>query len=368
MNFRLLIPISFLLLLFSSCNKDKEKETGPVTTGFDKQAMLVNMADHVILPAYQAYWNSVDSLRKAWTVFKNQSDIGNLQLLRSRFHEAYTLYQSCDLFEFGPAESLLFRANNNVFPADTIQILNNISSGTYNLQTLANLDAKGWPALDYLFYHPGYTDQELVGYFTNSPSAVKYAEDLIQELFIHSQTIVSGWVNTYREIFVNSLGTDVGSSIGYVINQLNFQLDYLKNAKLGIPLGKKSLGVIQPRQCEAYYSGYSLVYCKATLEAIEAIYLGQSQSGENGKGLDDYLDHLKVQYNGTTLNSAIITQFQKAREKLGGMQGPISLDVQQNFNQTDQAYAALVKLLVLLKTDMPSSLGVVITYQDGDGD
>jgi hypothetical protein len=28
----------------------------------------------------------------------------------------------------------------------------------------------------------------------------------------------------------------------------------------------------------------------------------------------------------------------------------------------------LVKLLVLLKTDMPSSLGVVITYQDGDGD
>ena len=28
----------------------------------------------------------------------------------------------------------------------------------------------------------------------------------------------------------------------------------------------------------------------------------------------------------------------------------------------------IVKLLVLLKTDAPSVLGIVITYQDGDGD
>jgi len=39
-----------------------------------------------------------------------------------------------------------------------------------------------------------------------------------------------------------------------------------------------------------------------------------------------------------------------------------------NPSVVDAAYVELQKQVVLFKTDMPSSLGVLITYQDNDGD
>lgn len=357
-----------LVLLFSFCRKENENEPAPPDSQFDKQGLLINLADQVIQPAYKSYQVDVDSLLKCWQRFTMQPEALTLQTLRLQFNSAYSAYQFCDLFEFGPAESLFFRSSCNVFPADTTQILNNIASGSYNLQALSNISARGWPALDYLFYRPGYADSSLVQLLATSAQHRKYVQDLLQDLSSRINSIVSGWASIYRSTFIASLGTDVGSSIGYVINQLNFQLDYLKNAKLGIPLGKKSLGIIQPRQCEAYYSGESLLYCINTLDAIENLYLGRNASGANGTGFDDYIEHLKITRNGGSLNVAIQEQFKVAHQKLQALQGPISQEVQVNYAATDAAYVELVKLLVLLKTDMPSGLGVVITYQDGDGD
>lgn len=366
--FRPIVFILPLIWLFSFCKKENETEPAPADAQFDKQAMLINLADQVIQPAYNRYQAEVDSLLSCWQSFTLQPEVLTLQSLRLQFNAAYSAYQSCDLFEFGPAESLLFRSSCNVFPADTTQIRNNISSGTYNLQSLSNISARGWPALEYLFYRPGYSDSSLVQLFATSAQQRKYTGDLLQDLSSRINSIVSGWASLYRSTFIASLGTDVGSSIGYVINQLNFQLDYLKNAKVGIPLGKKSLGIIQPRQCEAYYSGQSLLYCINTLNAIESLYLGRNASGSNGIGFDDYIEHLKITRNGSSLKAAIQEQFQLAHQKLQSLQGPISQEVQVNYAATDAAYVELVKLLVLLKTDMPSGLGVVITYQDGDGD
>jgi predicted lipoprotein len=176
-------------------------------------------------------------------------------------------------------------------------------------------------------------------------------------------SIIGTWNSSYRNTFVNSLSTDVGSSIGFLVNQVNFELDYLKNAKVGIPLGKKTLGISMPEKCEAYYGKQSVQYALETLKAIERVY-----NGGSGKGFDDYLDHLGAEYNGGSLNGAIQNQFSVAKSKLSAIPDPLSAQITSNPAIVDAAYAELMKLLVLLKTDMPSSLGVIITYQDGDGD
>jgi predicted lipoprotein len=222
--------------------------------------------------------------------------------------------------------------------------------------------------LEYLFYGNSSDEASIVGAFASSIERRKYGLVILADLSGKINSVLSAWKTTYRNTFINSLGTDVGSSIGYLINQMNFELDYLKNAKIGIPLGKKTLGIVQPTQCEVYYSGKSLDYAIETLKAIENLYLGRSVSGNNGKGFDDYLDHLEVMHGSETLNSAINKQFALAYTKLGNIQGAISEQVISNPTAVDAAYVELVKLLVLLKTDLPSSLGVVITYQDGDGD
>src|ERR1043165_94968 len=114
-------------------------------------------------------------------------------------------------------------------------------------------------------------------------------------------SVVSAW-DSYRSTFVNSLGTDIGSSIGFVINQINFELDYLKNSKIATPLGLRSGGTPLPDNSEAYYGGQSLQYALETLNTLQNVYAGKSFSGVNGTGFDDYLDHLGIKHLDGTLN------------------------------------------------------------------
>ncbi len=369
MKFKLTITLFVgLFLLLFACKKKENQSVEEPAASFDKQAMLVQMADELIIPAYDSFKTALDSLILVYDEFKLNPSLSGLQSVKTKYQKAYSNYQGCGLFEFGPAEAVIVRSNFNVFPTDTLQIAANISSGTYDLNLIANLDAKGLPALDYLFYSLSSDESLVVNAFSISAARRNYVSALLSDMSGRINTVLSAWKGSYRNTFIQSLGTDVGSSIGYLINQMNFELDYLKNAKIGIPLGKKTLGIVQPTQCEVFYSGKSLDYAIETLMAIENLYLGRSVKGNNGKGFDDYLEHLEVMYGSESLNAAINKQFALVFSKLNTLQGSISQQVIANPTALDAAYVELVKLLVLLKTDLPSSLGVVITYQDGDGD
>ncbi len=364
MNYKLFIAI--LVICLVSCRK-KGQEEEPVDP-YDKQALLTNMADNVILPNYNAFKLSLDSLINAYNTFKTSELQSDYQIVKQKLHAACVNYQRISPYEFGPAETVIVRMNFNVFPTDTAQIKSNISSGVYTLDAASNLDAKGFPSLDYLFYGNNQSESAMIQLFVNSANRKQYVTDLLNDMSVKLNTVINGWNTSYHNTFVNSLGTDVGSSIGFLVNQLNFELDYLKNAKIGTPLGKKTLGIAIPDKCEAYYGAQSLQYAYETLLAIENVYLGRSKSGINGEGFDDYLIHLRAEYNGVSLNDAINNQFAVCKTKLSAIANPLSSQVTANPGVVDAAYVELVKLLVLLKTDMPSNLGVIITYQDGDGD
>lgn len=362
-----IVPLSIAIIFcFCSCKKNKKTDIEDPAKSFDKQALLQNYADNIIVPNYQAFSVALDSLINTYNAFKTTTNSSNLDKVKQTLQTAYLKYQQINLYEFGPAEDELVRGNFNVFPTDSVQIKANISSGSYNLQVASNLDAKGFPALDYIFYESNKTESQIVNSFTASVNKKQYVSNLLNEMKSKISTIISVWNNSYKSKFVNSLSTDIGSSIGFLVNQLNFELDYLKNSKIGIPLGKKSLDIALPEKCEAYYSQQSVQYAVATLQTIESIYLGKSINGIDGKGFDDYLDHLKAQDG--SLNSRIKTQFASCYTKLNAINGSLSSQIISNPTVVNAAYIELVKLLVLLKTDMPSSLGVVITYQDGDGD
>ncbi|MDQ3534753.1 MAG: peptidase M75, Imelysin, partial [Bacteroidota bacterium] len=159
-----------------------------------------------------------------------------------------------------------------------------------------------------------------------------------------------------------------GSSFGELVNELNFDYEVIKNPKVGIPLGKKSLGQKLPESVEAYYSGISKDLALLNVKAIEDIYSGRSKAGTEGKGLDDYLNQLNAQYNGGFLSAAINSQFDIVKSKIQVIPDPLSDAIINHQNIVEEAYSEIQKMVVLLKTDMPSAMGVLITYQDNDGD
>jgi len=360
--------IASITIVFVNCDKKKKTKVEDPTKVFDKQAMLVNIADNVIIPSYNSFKIALDSLSEVFVDFKSSNSVSDFKLVKQKFSVAYLKYQRCDLFEMGPAESVSIRSNFNIFPTDTTQIKSNITSGSYNLGVITNLDAKGFPAIEYLLYGNNTSEINIIASFTTSVNRKQYMSDLLAEMSTKCNSVCADWNSRYRTTFINSLGTDVGSSIGFLVNQLNFQLDYLKNAKIGTPLGKKTLGTPVPGSCEAFFTSKSVMYAQETLTLIENTYLGRSNSGNSGKGFDDYLAHLDIKYNGGLLSDAINSQFVIAKQKLNLVGSPLSNEVLSNASVVDAAYVELVKLLVLLKTDMPSNLGVIITYQDGDGD
>ncbi len=359
-------------LIFSACKKDKN-EPEPEDS-YDKSGMLANIADNLIMPQYQNFKVDADSLQLLTTAFSATPDLTNLLALQAKFTEAYMSYQWISTFEIGPAETDIIRANFNTFPCDTVQINSNINSGVYDLATVSNIDAKGFPALDFLLYGATLNNNYVLSLYTTSPTAANaknYLNALVNEIKTKTDALNNSWASTggnYVSTFKNSTGSDVGSSIGMLVNQLNYDFELLKNARIGIPLGKKSLGIPLPEKSEAFYSQQSLLLVMEHIKNIENIYLGRSKSNSDGLGFDDYLAHINARYGSGSLNDAIKNKFVSAKAKLIAIPGPLSQAVLTSPAIVDAAYLELQQLVVLLKVDMTSSLGVLITYVDSDGD
>lgn len=345
-------------ILFVSCDKEDD---GGSKVDFDRKAMLTHWADNIIIPAVENQHTKFTELENAVQTFSGSPSEANLQLLKDEFKQAYLAFQRAKIFEFGPAADVSFRASANTFPVDTAQVKSNISSGSYNLSAASNIDAKGFPALDYLLYAK---EDELLqnsGYRT-------YVQEIAENLQDLAESIENDWDN-YRSEFINASGTDIGSSLGMMVNSINKDYELIKNAKIGFPAGKKTLGQPYPHTAEAFFSGLSLELAIANIEAIHNLYLGKNFGGSGfGPSLDEYLQEVQVETAGQPLNEAIDDQFREATQALENVPEPFSEAVVQHQQAVDDAYLAIQKNVVLLKTDMPSALGVLITYQDNDGD
>src|SRR6187402_90045 len=190
-----LIAISTIVVV-QSCKKSDNGDggTGPANTSFDRKSMLTNIATNIIVPAYTSYQAATVSLDAAITTFNTTPNATNLTAVQTAFQTAYKQWQSASEFEFGPAETAQLRVNTNTYPADVTQINSNVSSGTYNPVLLANLAAKGLPALDYLLFS-GADNTAILAQYTTDASAAKrktYLAALSTELKNNATTVLNG--------------------------------------------------------------------------------------------------------------------------------------------------------------------------------
>lgn len=371
---RKLILISLLAVsvaFVESCSNSDDVPTQANSTAFDRKAMLTNLSTNVIIPAYTLYQTDINNLNAAVIAFNSSPDITKLSALQDAFKVAYKQWQNTSVFEFGPAEKVTLRVNTNTYPTDVTQINANVTSGTYNPDFLANLSAKGLPALDYLLFGTGADNAAiLLQYTTDSKAANRktYLATLTAELKTSTDAVVTAWNGDYKTTFINADGTDIGSSTGQLVNQLIYDYEILKNYEVGIPAGVQSMGTIFPSKVQAYYSKMSVQLALLHIQAIQNIYLGKSSAGD-GPGLDDYLVKVNAKYNNTDpLNDVIKSQFATAITKLQALTDPLSAQITNNTAAVTSTYTELQKLTVLLKTDMTSSLAILITYGDNDGD
>lgn len=334
----------------SSCKKDKDEEN---QNDFDKGAMLQNIADNIIMPSLSDFSAKINDLESSYVIFQANRNTLNLEDVREKWKAAYLSWQSVKIFDFGPIRDYGFKAATGTYPTDTVKINDNITNGAYNLATAANVDAIGLPSLGYFLYRV-----DALNYFIGNDPYATYALDVIQKMKSETATVLSAW-NSYKSTFVSATGTETTSAFSLLVNEFCRDYELAKNSKVGIPLGKQSLGIQLPEYIEARHSGISLELLRANILSLSNVY-----NGGNGLGFDDYL----VSLERSTLASSISLRFSSIVTKIDTFSGTLEQEMATNTVGLDDLYNLLQGQVVSLKTDMSSAFGVLITYQDNDGD
>ncbi|HZH86039.1 MAG TPA: imelysin family protein [Brumimicrobium sp.] len=355
--------VGFILIisvgLFYSCKDKKDKDSDKVD--FNKGALLENVSGNIIVPALAQFNGEVSDLKSSFVTFKNDPTNVNLEVMKSHWKASYLTWQTVKIFDFGPVRLNGFKSATGTYPVDTAKVQANMTNGAYNLATISNLDAIGLNALDYLFYKSNALSE-----FQNTPAYMQYAEDVIGKLYNETQTVVNGW-NSYQSTFNASTGTSSTSAFSEFVNEFNRDYELAKTAKIGIPIGKANLGLVKPEYVEARFSGISFDLLIESIKALKATYNGNSFiNGANGIGFSNYLVHLEK----INLDDLINQKFNIIQSKAEGFSVTLETAINDPSmqNQLDELYLHLQQQVVNIKTDMTSAFGVLITYQDNDGD
>ena len=376
----LLTSISFISCKKKGCidpnatnyNAQAQVEDNSCTyADFNRAEMLGNICDNYIVPAYNNFNSQTTSLKDITTAFSNERSLENFLAIRAQWREALLSWQDVSFIDFGPAEFIVLKNQVNLFPADTTLINTNIALGGYNLEYSSNNVAKGFQALDFLLNQTNLSDQEHVNYFINNNDATSYILDLAINLQVNSQSVINNW-STYRSSFINNNSSNAaGSSVSNLVNGLCSHYEtYIRKGKIGLPLGIFN-GFSQqemPELVECYFYGQSLPFAYRAIESMKTYINGQSYNDNTeGLGLDDYMDHVGATSGNTNLSVEINNQIDEILTSLMAINDPLSNEILTNKNGVTLCYSKLQELVPLMKLDMTSALGVLITYQDNDG-
>lgn len=354
------ILISFIsvgLLAITACKKTTAPE-------FDRSALLTHTANVEIKPALIQFTEDLVLLSDAATIFESAISFDNLSALRTAFSNAYLQFQTIKMYDFGPAAINGIKASMNTYPTDSEKINANITSGSYILGAVSNVAAIGFPALDYLLFDG--SDTDVLNRFAVDPdatNAIAYLDALIAKMNLDFAPVMSDWNTGYTETFIKADGTDIGSSISILYNEFVKDLELLKNAKIGIPAGFFSGGETFPTYVEAYYSAESKALALTNITALKDVF-----TGGNGIGFDDYMNYVGETEDLPLAASEITAQFDICYEKINALGDPLSSDIPVNFEGFNEAFQEIKRLVAYAKTDVPTTLGVLITFSDTDGD
>jgi len=361
------------IVFFAACSSS-EGGSDSSGDGYDRTALLTNLADNMIIPSLESYQTKVNALQTEITAFTATPSETDLQEVRTAWIDAYKAFQYVSIYEIGKAEEVNFVNCTNIYPTNVTGIEANIASGTYNFTLISQFDKQGFPAIDYMINGLGANDAEIVAFYTSNTNAVKYKQyltDLVARLKTNADAIVNDWNGSYRTTFIGSNGNSVSSSVNRMVNI--FVKNYEKNVragKVGIPAGIFSSGTTYSNKVEAYYQNdISKTLLNEAVKASQDFFNGKHfNSATTGLGLKTYLEYLNVVKSGQPLSTIINNKFTTIYNANALLNDSFSQQIFTDNSKMIAAYDELQWNVVYFKTDMMPALNITVDYVDDDGD
>ncbi|WP_282121870.1 imelysin family protein [Algibacter mikhailovii] len=356
----------FVICCMVACSSSDDNPGGGNNgDGYNRGALLINMADNIIIPAFQDLDAKLETLKSSKNTFIAAPNQVNLGEVRATWLEAYRVWQYVEMFNIGKAEAITYAFQMNVYPTSTQDIEANVASGSYDLEHPNNNDAVGFPALDYMLFGVDADDAAILAKYADAKYAT-YLSDLVDQMKSLTSIVLSDWNTTYRDEFVNSTDNTATSALNKFTNDYVFYFEKgLRANKIGIPAGNFSATPL-PEKVEGLYSDVnSKTLSLEALKAAEQLFQGEAYlTNAKGESFKTYLEFLKREDLVSTLN----TRFVEADAKLQVLNDSFYDQVNKDNTKMTQAYDALQKIVVLLKVDMLQAFNISVDYVDADGD
>jgi predicted lipoprotein len=362
----------FLLLLIAmvaiyACSSSEEIAPEQVDS-FDRSAMMENIADNIIIPAYEDFSGKMSALKIAGETFTITPNQTNLEALRASWFAAYKTWQSIEMFDIGKAEELQFKFYMNVYPVTVNDIEDNIAQGSYDLKSVNNQDAQGFPALDYLLHGLADTDAAILDTYTtteNKDDYKNYILAVLDQMNTLTESVESDF-KAQRNNFVVSTENTATSSVNKLINDYIFYYEKgLRANKFGIPSGIFSSTPLPEKVEGRYKNNVSKELALDALTAVQNLFEGRHyNSSETGLSFKAYLIKLKR----TDIATSTSSQFNTATAQVETLENSFATQIDTDNTGMTRSYDELQKAVVLLKVDMLQAFNVSVDYVDADGD
>ncbi len=365
----------FLFLLIvsvSACDDDGNQNTTP-EDNFDRQAMLINWADNIIIPAYTFFIEKTGELKTASEAFTGDPTTANYESLVTTWELAYTAFQDVSIFEIGKAEELRITNNLNIYPTDINGLTDNVLNGGYNLELPSQIAMQGFPALDYLLFGIAENQDAVLDFYQNDENAAKYLNYLtaltnrIDDL---SQAVLTDWNDSYRNDFVENSSNSALASVDKLVNDYIFYYErHLRAGKIGIPAGVFS-GDALSENVEAFYrKDLSKLLFNRALDAVQNFFNGvHYENATEGESMKTYIEYLNVTKDNESLAKVINDQFQAVRNTAQELNDNFVEQVETDNVKMLATYDQLQINVVHIKVDMLQAFNINIDYVDADGD
>ncbi len=353
----LLLSLVYLI----SCGEDNDRNAD----NFDRTLILENFANNIIIPAYNTLALNSKQLEEDIVGLAAAPGQEVIEKARASWKTTKISWSKAEAFGFGPIDALAVETKINSWPLNDFGLEAFISSKTtVTTDDVAAMPSNqiGFNAIEYLLF-----GDEALSKLENNPVRLALLQALSTSLNTTIESIQNEWQGDYKAVFIAANGKDLGSSMTLLGNSFVESVEVMRTFKVSTPLGFRTEGVIQPGLVEAKFSSFSKELIAANLEAYRNIFNGQSDSG-NLNGFDDYLNGLNISFEDELLSDVIDEQFVSSIEAVNKIEGSLQNAVVNNPLQVNDALTEMQKLIVLLKTDMMSQLGLIVTFSDNDGD
>jgi predicted lipoprotein len=365
--FRRFLVFFVLITTMYACSSSEEIAP-TITDSFDRSAMLTNIADNIMIPAYDDFNTKMSTLKTVAETFTTTPNQTNLEALRTSWFTAYKSWQHIEMFDIGKAEELQFKFYMNIYPVTVNDIEDNIINGSYDLNSVNNQDAQGFPALDYLLHGLADSDTAILEKYTiaeNNDNHKTYLLAILNQMNTLTTSVISDF-KAQRNSFVTSTENTATSSVNKLINDYIFYYEKgLRANKFGIPAGIFSATSL-PEKVEGHYKNdVSKALALEALTAVQNLFEGKHyNAATTGLSLKDYL----VKLNRTDIAAGVSNQMKIAEIQVQSLENSFAIQINTDNTAMTRSYDELQKAVILLKVDMLQTFNVSVDYVDADGD